>query len=131
MDGKSEPMKPIIAPKMSAEIIRSGVTRKLNAISLKVAQFEVPVDTKFNGRVSKIPSAAPIRATPTDSSKKAIKILVRLKPSTRNVPISFVRRATLAYIVFMPANPAPTAMMKEIKTASPFNAPEAKPCWSS
>ena len=128
MDGKREPMNPMIAPKIRAEIIKSNVTRKLNAISLNVTQFDVPVETKFNGNASRIPIAAPIKAIATDSKRNATSMLNLPNPSTRNVPISFVRRATAAYIVFMPAKPAPTAIMKEMNTASPFNAPEATPC---
>ena len=113
------------APNINAQSIKSGVTRKLKAISLNVTQFEVPVETKFNGSDNKIPIAAPIKAMETDSKRNAIRMLILLKPRTRNVPISFVLRATAAYMVFMPAKPAPTAMMKVMKTANAFSAPEA------
>ena len=131
IDGNNDPTNPITPPKNNAQSIKSNVTRKLNAISLNVTQFDVPVETKFNGSANKIPIAAPINAIATDSNRNAIKMLIRLNPSTRSVPISFVRRATAAYIVFMPANPAPTAMMNEMNTANLFSAPEAVPCWSS
>jgi hypothetical protein len=42
IDGKSEPTKPITAPNVNAHSIKSGVTRKLKAISLNVTQFDVP-----------------------------------------------------------------------------------------
>ena len=128
IDGNNDPTSPIMPPKANANIIRSNVTLKLNAISLNVTQFEVPVETKFNGSANRIPITAPISAIAIDSNRNVARILSRLNQSTRNVPISFVRRATAAYIVFMPAKPAPTAMMKEIKTASTFNAPDAVPC---
>src|SRR6266496_5264567 len=47
IDGSSDPRKPIPAPKIKADSIKSGVTRKLNAISLKFVKFAVPVETKF------------------------------------------------------------------------------------
>ena len=62
------------------------------------------------------------------SSTNAVKMLSRLNPSTRSVPISFVRLATAAYIVFMPAKAAPTAMMKAMNTARPLSSPDAVPC---
>jgi hypothetical protein len=71
IEGNNDPMKPMIAPKISADNIKSGVTLKLKAISLNVTQFEVPVDTKFNGRARMIPIAAPINAIDTDSSRNA------------------------------------------------------------
>lgn len=125
IEGNRDPTNPITAPKINAEIIKSGVTRKLKAISLNVTQFDVPVETKFNGNDSTIPIAAPIKAIATDSKRNAIRMLILPKPRTRSVPISFVLRATAAYIVFMPAKPAPTAMMKVMKTANAFRAPEA------
>src|ERR1044071_10424557 len=128
IDGNNDPTNPITPPNINAKIIKSNVTRKLNAISLNVTQFDVPVETKFNGNANKIPIAAPISAIATDSKRNAVRMLNRLNPSTRSVPLSLVRRATAAYIVFMPAKPAPTAMMKEMNTANPFNAPEAAPC---
>src|SRR6476660_7536074 len=128
IDGNNEPTKPITAPKISADNIRSGVTLKLKAISLKVAQFEVPVETKFNGSANPIPNAAPITAIDMDSRRNATRMLSLLKPSTRSVPISLVLRATAAYIVFMPAKHAPTAMIKEMNPASNLRDVEAWPC---
>ena len=128
IDGSNEPSRPIPIPKINAHNIKSGVTRKLKAISLKVVKFAVPVEIKFSGRANRIPMATPMIAIATDSRTKAIKILRRRNPSTRSVPISFVLLATAAYIVFIPAKPAPTAIINPIKTARPFNAPEAAPC---
>ena len=62
IDGNNDPTRPIIPPKINAQIIKSNVTLKLNAISLNVTQFDVPVDTKFNGSASTIPITAPIKA---------------------------------------------------------------------
>ena len=121
-------MKPIIEPKIKAANISRGVTRKLNAISLNVTKLAVPVETKFNGNVNRIPIAAPTIEIATASNTNAIRMLRRLKPNTRSVPISLVRLATAAYIVFMPAKAAPIAMIKAMKTAKPFNSPDAIPC---
>lgn len=63
IDGNNDPINPITPPKINAKIIKSNVTRKLNAISLNVTQFDVPVETKFNGNASTIPIAAPMHAT--------------------------------------------------------------------
>src|SRR5215211_5032855 len=72
IDGNRDPINPITAPKISAKIIKSAVTLKLKAISLNVTQFEVPVETKFNGNASRIPITAPINAIATDSKRNAV-----------------------------------------------------------
>src|SRR6185503_18751403 len=72
IDGNNDPINPITPPKSSADSIKSYVTRKLNAISLNVTQFDVPVETKFNGNAKMIPITAPINAIATDSNRNAI-----------------------------------------------------------
>src|SRR5258705_12576730 len=72
IDGSNEPSKPILIPKINAHNIKSGVTRKLKAISLKVVKFAVPVETKFSGRASRMPMANAIIAIYRDSRAKAI-----------------------------------------------------------
>src|ERR1051325_3809740 len=89
IDGKSEPTQPITAPNANAQTIKSSVTLKLKAISLNVTQFEVPVETKFNGSDSTIPIAAPLKAIAIDSKRNAIRMLSLPKPKTRSEQISF------------------------------------------
>ena len=87
-DGSNEPNSPMTVPNNNPYNISFGVTRKLNAISLNVTKFAVPVETKFNGRVNRIPIAAPTIEIATASNTNAIRMLRRLKPNTRSVPIS-------------------------------------------
>ena len=54
----------------------------------------------------------------------------RENPSTRSVPISFDRRATAAYIVFMAAKEAPTAMSAAMNSPSALMG-AAKRVWLS
>jgi len=64
-------------PKIKPDSIKSGVTRKLNAISLKVVKCRGAVETKFNASASKIPIAtdhckwSPIPASPGGSPAHA------------------------------------------------------------
>ncbi len=56
-----------------------------------------------------------MRARKTDSVTNENRMLRREKPRARRVPISRVRAATIAYIVFMAPNTAPMPMTTETK----------------
>ena len=58
-------------------------------------------------------------------------MLRREKPRARRVPISRVRAATMAYIVFMAPKTAPMPMTTETNTARPMRACAVGPAWSS
>jgi hypothetical protein len=77
----------------------------LNAISLNVTQFDVPVETKFNGSASTNSNRRADQRNRTRLEQKRDQNAETAEPSTRSVPISFVRRATAAYIVFIPQSP--------------------------
>src|SRR5258705_9595462 len=77
IDGSNEPSKPILIPKINAHNIKSGVTRKLKAISLKVVKFAVPVETKFSGRASRIPMGTPMDAVTRGFRTQANRMLRR------------------------------------------------------
>lgn len=65
--------------------------RKLNASSLKVLKFIVPVAIPFTGKARRQPTTPPINANIIDSMTKLVIIDSFEKPSARNVPISRVR----------------------------------------
>ena len=66
-------------------------------ISLNVAKFEVPAESPFNGSVTRHPMMPPSRQSNTDSNRNELRILKRLKPIARSVPISHARFATASY----------------------------------
>ncbi len=107
-----------------------GVIWKANASSLKFAPLVAEV-TPLAGRASMQPSIPPRKARTTDSITNARRMLRREKPSARRVPISRVRAATIAYMVFMAPNTAPPPITTETKTASPMSAFAVGPAWSS
>ena len=72
-----------------------------------------------------------MKASTTDSITNASRMLRREKPSARRVPISRVRAATIAYMVFMAPNTAPMPITTETKTARPMSALAVGPAWSS
>jgi hypothetical protein len=128
IDGNNEPTKPITAPKMSADNIRSGVTLKLKAISLKVAQFEVPVETKFNGSANTIPIAAPITAIDIDSRRNATRMLSPAKAKHTQYPDLFgSSRYGCIHSVHALAETCSTAMINEMNPASILRTSEAWP----
>ena len=57
----------------------------------------------------------PASASSTDSKTNDVSTLRRRKPSARSVPISRVRAETIAYIVFIAPNTAPTPMTRPTK----------------
>ena len=65
--------------------------RNLNASSLKLAMFVVPVEMPCTGSASRQPITPPTSASATDSARNAVTMRVREKPSARSVPISRVR----------------------------------------
>ena len=85
--------------------------RNLNATSLKLAKFVVPVDTPCTGSASTQPMTPPTIARAIDSAMNAVTMRMRENPSARSVPISRVRYATAAYIVFIAPNIAPIDKM--------------------
>src|SRR5262245_37400136 len=113
--GKSPPSAPTIRAKATPAAIAGGPTRKLNAISLKVAKLPTAVVRLFSGSASRQPRMPPINDNNSDSSRKLSRMLTRENPSARKVPISVARRATAAYMVFMAAKLLPTAIIKETR----------------
>ena len=95
-----------------------GVIRNAKAISLKLWVWPVPVEKPFMGKASRQPMTPPTTARNTDSITNENRIARREKPSARSVPISRVRAATIAYIVFMAPNTAPMPMTTATKLAS-------------
>src|SRR5581483_6652320 len=61
-DGSTDPKNPTAIPNTNAMAISQGVTRKLNATSLKVVLFDVPAETKLSGSDNNTPIATPITA---------------------------------------------------------------------
>ena len=92
-----------------------GVTARLKSVSLKVTKLPTPVVVPFSGSTSRQPITPPKVARSRDSAKKLVRMLKRENPRTRRVPISFERRATAAYIVFIAAKALPIAMMTATK----------------
>ena len=90
-EGSKPPSSPRNAAKISADIKRSGVILKLNATSLKVRKFIVPVAIPFTGRASKQPTTPPINEMIIDSMTKLDMMLAFENPNARSVPISRVR----------------------------------------
>ena len=60
------------------------------------------------------PTNPPSNPSSNASPKKAVRIAEREKPSARNVPISAVRFATLAYMVIIAPMIAPMEKIAEI-----------------
>src|SRR5206468_8132771 len=89
--GSRPPTAPINAEKIKPPAINAGVMRNLNATSLKLEKFVVPVDRPCTGSASTHPTMPPISASATDSARNAVTIRIRENPSARSVPISRVR----------------------------------------
>jgi hypothetical protein len=117
--GKIPPMAPRKTANPTPIAMMGGVTWKLNEVSLNVTKFPSPVEMLFSGSTRMQPMIPPMADSSSDSRKKLVRMLPREKPSTRKVPTSRARRATLAYIVFIAAKQLPTAMM--IATNVPKN----------
>src|SRR5262245_14635545 len=96
--GKNPPTIPMTTAKMIPTSSSAGVTRKLNAISLKLDQFVVLVTMPFNGSANRHPSTPPISAIKADSARKLNNTLPGLKPRVSSTPISGAREAIAAYI---------------------------------
>ena len=105
----------MITAKTNPESRSPGVTRKLKAISLKLAQFVVLVTIPLMGNASRPPITPPIAAMRADSTRKLASTLRGRKPSVSSTAISGARDATAAYIVFTAPNTAPTAMIVVIR----------------
>src|SRR3972149_2510177 len=80
---------------------------KLKAISEKVSQLVVETCTSPKKLAAIRPKIPPASEIITDASKNVRKMLKRLKPKERRVPISLVRLATAAYIVIIAPTIAP------------------------
>ena len=65
-------MNPSTSEKIKADSTRSGVMRKLNASSLNVLKFIVPVAIPLTGNASRHPTTPPIRASIIDSITKLV-----------------------------------------------------------
>src|SRR5437016_7979177 len=86
--------------KINPSINSPGVTRKLNSISLMLAQFVVLATNPFTGKAIKQPIRPPMAAMIADSTRKLANTLRGWKPNVNRTAISGVRPATAAYIVF-------------------------------
>ena len=75
--------------------------------------------------------APPTRASVAASTTNENRIARRENPSARRVPISRVRAATTAYMVFMAPKTAPIPMMMATKVARPRRIRASGPAWSS
>ena len=100
------------------EIIIVGFSENENANSAKEFQFNVEMEKNCKNDAKKIPIAPPIDAISNDSNKNAVRMLLRLKPKERSVPISTVLLATAAYMVIIAPIVAPKLKMTVIKIPS-------------
>src|SRR5947207_2286651 len=129
--GKKPPMTPMTTANVSPANRSSGVTRKLNAISLKLDQFVVPVTMPLRGSAKRQPRMPPMTAMNADSARKLTRTVHGLKPSVSRTPISGAREEIAAYIVLIAPKTAPTAMMLVIMTArKPRMVPSSRDCWA-
>ena len=94
--GKRPPSRPMARAISTPCSSTAGPKRNANVISLNVAQFAVPVERPLNGSVARQPSRPPTRQSSTDSNRNDDRMLRRLKPRARSVPISRPRLATAA-----------------------------------
>ena len=106
-DGKNPPRIPITAAKNKVQKTISGDNANENASSENELKLSVDIEMNCSKEASAIPISPPRRAIDNDSVKNAIKILLLLKPSARNVPTSTVLFATEAYIVIIAPIVAP------------------------
>ena len=109
--GRNPPIMPMAAAKTSPMAMALDPTRNWNEISLKVEKLPTAVVMPLRGRASSTPATPPRRARKTDSSVKERRIMPRVNPSARSVPISFERRAMAAYMVLVAAKALPMAMI--------------------
>ena len=117
--------------KINPAINSPGVTRKLNAISLKLAQLVVLATNPFTGNAIKQPIRPPMAAMIADSTRKLANTLRGWKPNVNRTAISGVRPATAAYIVFTAPNTAPTAMIPVMTMARNWRmSPNNFDCWT-
>src|SRR5207244_6753903 len=73
--GKKPPSTPITTAKTRPDSSNPGVTRKLKAISLKLAQLVVLVTMPLMGRANRHPAAPPAAAMIADSTRKLARML--------------------------------------------------------
>src|SRR2546426_1700333 len=73
--GKKPPSTPITTAKTRPDSSNPGVTRKLKAISLKLAQLVVLVTMPLMGSANRHPAAPPAAAMIADSSRKLARTL--------------------------------------------------------
>ena len=106
----------MIKAKASDAATIPGVSVKLNAISAKVWKFIVEIENACMNAAPTSPTRPPTNPSSSASPRNAIRMAAREKPSARNVPISFVREATLAYIVIMAPMIAPMLKITEMVT---------------
>ena len=85
-----------------------GVMRKLKASSENELKLVVEIVVTCRKLAASRPAAAPTSDSSSASSRNAVRIAPRPKPSARSVPISAVRVATDAYIVMAAPMMAPS-----------------------
>ena len=84
---------------------------KAKATSLKLGVCPEAVERPFTGKARRHPRIPPAMARITDSTTNENRMLARENPRARRVPISRVRAATIAYMVFTAPNTAPIPMV--------------------
>jgi hypothetical protein len=116
--GNTPPATPIRTASTIPTTSDVPLIRKANPISAKFVPMAAEVMPSA-GRASRQPSAPPTMARTVDSTTNAVRMLTLENPSARSVPISRVRAATSAYIVFMAPSTAPMPITMATNTASP------------
>ena len=123
-------MSPISTAAATAMASHCGLTLKSNAICEKFAPAVAP-DSVLIGSARTLPSRPPTSARNADSIMNDARIEARENPSARSVPISRVRAATSAYIVFIAPKIAPMPMMMPTKIARTVRVPAVWPACPS
>lgn len=117
-DGRNPPTNPITTAKMNDEITIDGDNANENDNSANELKFNVETVKNCKNDAKNNPTTAPIKEIKRASDRNAVRILLRLKPSERIVPISTVRLATAEYIVIIAPIIAPMLNMTVINIPS-------------
>jgi hypothetical protein len=112
--GKKPPTNPIANANANDHTTIDGVNLKLNASSAKVWKLVVEIESACMKLAARRPTTPPSNPSSNASVRNAIRIAARENPTARNVPISLVREATLAYIVIIAPMMAPIEKMTEM-----------------
>jgi hypothetical protein len=114
--GRKPPRTPITEAKAIPQRNDSRSDLKIKA---RLAEGHIVPDTCFNTiqrQHEQEPQQPPSKESNNDSTTNETRMLTLENPRTRRVPISFDRRATAAYMVFIAAKQLPIAMMTATNT---------------